>query len=108
MEIFDLNPPLVELSFEEASTIKGGAKVVLYENINFGGKSSRATRSSSYVGYDWNDETSSIIITGGTWRFYTDANYTGSSKDLGPGYYSWVENFGIANDTISSIKLIAS
>ncbi|MBN3941543.1 MAG: beta/gamma crystallin-related protein [Nostoc sp.] len=109
MKIVDTNPLFVELSFEEASTIKGGALVVLRENIDYGGKTLvKATRSVSYVGSDANDETSSIIITGGTWRFYADANYKGSYKDLGPGYYPWVENFGIPNDTISSLKLIAS
>ncbi len=110
MKIFDINPLYVELSFEEASTIQGGAKAILYENINFGGKSYRTGSRSNYpyVGDDWNDETSSIVITGGTWRFYADANFRGSFKDLGPGHYSWVENFGIANDTISSLKLIAS
>ncbi|MBN4004292.1 beta/gamma crystallin-related protein [Nostoc sp. LPT] len=108
MKIVDTNHLFVELSFEEASTIKGGAKVLLRENIDYGGKTFSATRSRPYVGDDFNDETSSIIITGGTWRFYADANYTGSFKDLGPGYYPWVENFGITNDTISSLKLIAS
>ncbi|MBE9107534.1 beta/gamma crystallin family protein [Nostoc cf. edaphicum LEGE 07299] len=108
MKIYDINPLCVELSFEEAATIKGKAQVLLRKDIDFRGETFSATRSRSYVGDDFNDETSSIIITGGTWRFYEDANYTGSSKQLGPGYYSWVENFGITNDTISSIKLIAS
>ncbi|MEH2260165.1 beta/gamma crystallin-related protein [Nostoc sp.] len=110
MKIFDINPLYVELSFEEASTIKGGAKAVLFEDIDFRGKSySTGARSDyPYVGDDFNDEASSILITGGTWRFYADANFTGSFKDLGPGSYSWVENFGITNDTISSFKLIES
>ncbi|MEH2255765.1 beta/gamma crystallin-related protein [Nostoc sp.] len=108
MKIFDINPLFVELSFEEASTIQGGAQVLLRQDINYGGKGFSATRSRPYVGSDFNDETSSIIITGGTWRFYADANYRGSYKDLGPGSYPWVENFGITNDTISSLKLIAS
>jgi len=98
-------PAFTELDDETGAAIGGGA-VVLYNAVNFGGDSLTRYTSTPYVGDKFNDKASSIVITSGTWRFYDGANYTGRSKELRPGRYSWVENFGITNDTISSFKKI--
>ncbi len=66
-----------------------------------------------YLGDTWNDQTSSIIINHGIWRFYENANYNengnhpGYEVTLGPGRYEWVETYGIRNDSLSSVKLIS-
>jgi Peptidase inhibitor family I36 len=36
----------------------------------------------TWVGSDWNDTISSIIVVSGTWQFYTDANYGGEHSNL--------------------------
>jgi Beta/Gamma crystallin len=85
-------------------------EVVLYKDANFGGDSWRTNLGYSYVGDSWNDTISSMIVVSGTWQFWRDGNYQGVGDQpwiLGPGYYSWVENVGIPNDTISSFLPIA-
>jgi len=59
----------------------------------------------SYVGDDWNDKISSVVITSGTWQFFEHAGFAGASTIVGPGYYKFVEDpqFNMQNDTISSI-----
>lgn len=106
MKIIDIKSISSVLSFEEAAAIKGGAQLTIYEHINYGGASLSTQFNSSYVGNDWNDKTSSIYISSGTWRFYEHAGYQGNYTDLGPGAYSWVEDIGIPNDSISSFKVV--
>ena len=81
-------------------------KVLLYNDIDFGGGHFGVSKATPYVGDYWNDRVSSIKVLSGTWRFYQDANYGGRYWDLGPGDYNWVEDEGIPNDVISSLKPI--
>jgi hypothetical protein len=62
----------------------------------------------SYVGDDWNDSISSVIVLSGTWQFFENAGFNGASTTVGPGWYTWVENpqFNMQNDSISSILCI--
>ncbi len=62
----------------------------------------------SYVGDNWNDKISSVIILSGTWQFFENAGFTGASTTVGPGFYKFVEDrqFNMQNDTISSILCI--
>ena len=102
-------PAFTELDDETGAAI-GGGEVVLYDAVNLDDRHYRTFTSNTntpYVGDRFNDKTSSILITSGTWRFYDGANYTGFHKDLKPGRYPWVQNVGITNDTISSFKKIA-
>jgi hypothetical protein len=58
----------------------------------------------------WTERISSVIVISGTWQFYSGPNYTGvRSLEVGPGYYSYVENsnFLIPNDSITSFKVIS-
>jgi hypothetical protein len=68
----------------------------------------------TYVGDDWNDTISSVIILSGQWQFFENAtNFNdgqgGASVTLGPGYYSYVEDsaFNMANDSISAILCVS-
>jgi hypothetical protein len=88
-------------------------EVVVYSDSNFGGDEWRTNLDWTFVGSDWNDEISSIIVVSGTWVFYSGANYTIDysvgwpvSAPLTPGYYPWVEAEPviISNDSISSFK----
>ncbi|WP_183580476.1 beta/gamma crystallin-related protein [Mucilaginibacter sp. X5P1] len=83
-------------------------EVVVYWDVNFGGADFRTNLNVNYIGDAWNDQVSSFIIVSGMWQFYKDANFiTPVGGVLGPGYYSWVENYGIPNDCISSYKCVA-
>ena len=58
-----------------------------------------------YVGDDWNDKISSVVVVSGTWQFFEHAGFGGASTIVGPGYYQFVEDpqFNFQNDSISSI-----
>jgi hypothetical protein len=85
-------------------------EVVVYWDANWGGANFRTNLDINYVGDDWNDQISSIVVVSGTWQFFEHANYGGAASNLlGPGYYSFVENsdVNIANDSISSFKIVS-
>jgi Beta/Gamma crystallin len=84
------------------------AIVTLFNDINFGGDALGSdTDIFDLSATRFNDLASSIVITEGTWTFCTDANLQGACTVLGPGSYSWVEDFGIPNDTISSFRRVS-
>jgi hypothetical protein len=59
-------------------------------------------------GVSWNDQVSSFVILSGTWQFFVDVDFgRQQGGDLGPGSYSWIEDYGMDNDAISSVKLIS-
>lgn len=85
-------------------------EIVVYQDANWGGAEWRTNLDYSYVGDGWNDTISSIIVVSGTWQFFEHANFGGAtSNQLGPGYYSFVENreVNIANDSISSFLVVS-
>jgi len=84
-------------------------EVVVYWDINFGGADWRTNLDWSYVGDNWNDQISSVIVISGTWQFFENSNYGGAAVTVGPGYYSFVENpaFNMANDSISSFRVVS-
>jgi hypothetical protein len=105
--IQDLNQfaELQELSNETAATVQGGAAMHLYRHANFvdqlgafDGGGLRTLSSNA------NNQTSSIVINSGRWRFYNlpGWNVAGGYIDLGPGRY----NLRRFNDKISSFKRI--
>jgi hypothetical protein len=91
-------------SFKEAVNL---AHLILYENLNFQGRYKDVFQSQQSLG-DFNRLTSSIVIREGHWQFFTGANFQGQTgpSTLGPGTYHRVEDVGIRNDTISSVKLV--
>ncbi|MEH2361748.1 beta/gamma crystallin-related protein [Nostoc sp.] len=107
MNKIELNPHLQEISCENAAIIQGGGVVTLYNDVNYGGDALGSDTDISDLSQTaYNDKASSIYITQGTWAFYTDANYQGTSVALNPGAYNWVENVGLPNDSISSFRRI--
>ena len=64
------------------------------------------TKTTPYVGDDFNDRTSSIIVEPCAF-IYSDPDYNGVQCTLGPGRYDVDDlgNLGIANDAISSLRV---
>jgi hypothetical protein len=88
----------------------GLPEVVVFSESSFGGDEWRTNLNFSWVGSDWNDAISSIIVISGTWQFYGDAGFSGTySRPLSPGYYPFVQDdfVNIRNDSISSFKCIS-
>jgi hypothetical protein len=53
----------------------------------------------------FNDIVSSFVILEGRWKFYRDTDYKIPYDGIfGPGLYRWVEDFGIKNDDMSSLR----
>jgi len=95
------------------------AEIVLYVDSNFGGMHTHLYGTTadftklalggvgSGVNGTWNDKVSSFVITSGHWQAFRDVNFqVPQGQVLGPGLYSFVEPFGIDNDSMSSIKLV--
>jgi hypothetical protein len=81
--------------------------VHLWKDINLQGDSITAYGSVAYVGDDFNDQASSIVIERGYWNFYVDINYMyQTGPTLGPGEYDNVTDYCIQNDAISSFKFV--
>ena len=88
------------------------AEIILFEHKNFHGAHKHLYDSENNMNAAddsfFNDKVSSFVITGGVWKFFRDANFTGpGSNSLGPGRYNWVESVGIPNDSVSSIQRVA-
>lgn len=88
-------------------------EVVVYKDSNFNNNSDWRFNlppgwGYSYVGDDWNDTISSVVVISGTWQFFEHAGFNGAFTTVGPGYYKFVEDpqFNMQNDTISSILCI--
>ena len=54
-----------------------------------------------------NDKISSFVVLLGNWKLYRHANYnTAYNQTFGPGEYSWVGNYDVENDQVSSLKCV--
>ncbi len=104
------------------------AEIILYVDENFGGLhthfwgneehfTQRALLGSGVGNGNWNDVVSSFVIISGYWQFFKDEGFQTQqgignnaagypSGTFGPGQYSWVQDWGIDNDSLSSIKLV--
>ncbi|MDZ8263329.1 beta/gamma crystallin-related protein [Nostoc sp. ChiQUE01b] len=116
---FEAISSIKELNDEDAATCSGGVAytgsgdpdVILYRDVQFAGSNPLRVNASPgdglrYVGNDFNDLTSSLVIIRGTWAFYRDANFTTYQTTLGPGIYS-IPPSGIANDSLSSLYRVS-
>jgi hypothetical protein len=53
----------------------------------------------------WGNSISSMVILSGTWEFFDDEGFTGTSMGtLGPGSYADVTKHGLKNNSISSVR----
>jgi hypothetical protein len=98
-----------DLSCDAAANVQGGAAMTLYRHANRGGDvlgsfdGGGLRRMSSNA----NDQTSSVTITEGKWKFYDQSNwidipFVNDSVVLGAGTY----NFVGLNDKISSFRRV--
>lgn len=103
-------PGVTDINDSAAANCNGGAAdVELFRDVNFGGDIvdiNRDRRNLKKEGLNFNDQTSSIKINEGTWQFFDPSDYRGEPVTLGPGEYSWVEDYGLKNDTLSSLRRI--
>jgi hypothetical protein len=96
-----------ELSNETAAAVQGGGRALeVFRHANFGDKLGEFDWGSSKLNSNANNQISSMVIHRGSWRFYDGYYYTFRLGELGPGRYSFVENVGIRNDAISSIRRV--
>jgi len=85
------------------------AEIILFENGNFHGKHRHVYTTETNLNHNddnsFNDKTSSIVVLEGNWRLYRNADLNiPYAPVLGPGLYSFVGNFDIENDQISSLQ----
>jgi hypothetical protein len=85
----------------------GGARAVLYENRDFGGRSlvidGNVLRDLANSGF--NDRASSLRVEQGYWMFCSDANFEGQCQTFGPGDYPQLPR--ALNNRISSGRRIS-
>ena len=104
------------LSVEYKVFETGYGGVILFEHRDFYGASLRVDNSlGTLVPSGFNDKASSIVVLNGKWIFYKDINFsspytTGGNVAimLERGMYPWVNDKGILNDDISSLRAIRS
>ena len=92
-------------------------RILLFEDRNFGGRVKDIENAhpdlSLINDLNFDERTSSLAILSGNWCFYQSPRFEDpfmhGSKPLvlGPGSYDWVENFGIKNDDISSLRAVS-
>ncbi len=84
----------------------GAARIVLFENDGFNGRTFRASNSVSNLGQtDFNDRASSVVVDGGRWQICSDAFFGGQCVTLGPGRYPSLRDIGL-NDKVSSVRAL--
>jgi len=56
----------------------------------------------------WNNSISSMVILSGRWEFFDEENFQGAKMgELGPGMYLRVQDHGLKDNSISSIRLVS-
>ncbi|MEI2582668.1 beta/gamma crystallin-related protein [Scytonema sp. PRP1] len=106
----NINDPSVyfeDFSPDEASAIRGGADLELYNGDNFRGLLVGTNTSIRNVGDTANDLTTSAKVKRGTWRLWTGQNFTGTSRLVGVGNYpNLYFDVGLPNDSITSVERV--
>ena len=64
-----------------------GCRVQLYEDTHFKGARWSTTNGWAAVGWEFNDQISSIKVKSGVWQFFKDANFQQQIETLFPGSY---------------------
>lgn len=85
--------------------------VILYRDVNFQGMHKHVFNSEDNLNADgdsnFNDGVSSLVVLAGNWKFYRNSGFDDDYPVvLGPGLYSWVENFSIRNNDMSSLQVV--
>ena len=92
-------------------------RILLFEDRNFGGRVRDIENAhpdlSTINDLNFDERASSFAILSGNWCFYQNPRFADPFMHgnkpliLGPGSYNWVEDFGIKNDDISSLKVVS-
>jgi len=91
-------------------------RILLFKDRNFDGTSIDIEKGvpdlSMYSEGNFDECTSSFAVLSGKWCFYREPRFKNPFKRgnkpliFGPGSYGWVEDFGIKDDEISSLKVV--
>ena len=84
--------------------VPSGMRVVLYEHADFRGVSKRIQDNTPWIGKEFNDKVSSIIVRELRAEIYEHANFKGRKQVLGPGRFN-IGDLTIGNDTLSSLRV---
>lgn len=87
-----------------AVKVPDGFIVTLYENSDFTGSKRVLDQDVSFLN-DFNDLTSSVVISEDKVTLYKDAYYSGPSVKLGVGSYTFSDFGNIGDDAISSLRV---
>jgi hypothetical protein len=85
------------------------SQIIIFNNADFSGTALLVNdRIASLGRFDLNDRVSSFIILSGTWKFYAGPDFRDAiDLTFGPGQYNWVEDVGIPNDQVSSLRAVS-
>jgi Beta/Gamma crystallin len=90
---------------EAASSSAPAAQIVAFDNEEFLGDHVHIFGNMKDLG-KWGNSISSMVILSGTWEFFDDEDFTGTSMGtLGPGTYADVTKHGLKNNSVSSVWL---
>jgi Beta/Gamma crystallin len=90
---------------EAASSSAPAAQIVAFDNEDLLGDHVHIFGNMKDLG-KWGNSISSMVILSGTWEFFDDEDFTGTSMGtLGPGTYADVTKHGLKNNSVSSVRL---
>jgi hypothetical protein len=82
-------------------------QIIAFDGDNFTGDHTHLVGDMKRLG-KWENSISSMIILSGTWEFFDDDDFAGTSMaKLEPGMYPKVTDKGIKDNSISSIRLVS-
>ena len=85
-----------------------GGRIVAFENEDFLGDHLHLFGTMKDLG-KWGNSISSLVILSGTWEFFDDEHFTGTSMGTPrPGTYADVTKHGLKHNSISSVRLAKS
>jgi uncharacterized protein YcfJ len=88
------------------ATTAAMAQITLYEDPNFGGRSTTANGNVSNLrSTDFNDRASSVVVRSQRWEVCVDQRFQGRCTVLRPGQYASLEAMGL-DDQISSVRMV--
>lgn len=90
---------------ETPQPIAPSNSITLYKNANYDHLLKTVYGDTPHLS-NLNDKVSSCIVHGGTWILYEDGNFKGHSSVLGPGRYPHSKDMHLANDELSSLRLL--
>jgi hypothetical protein len=81
------------------------AEIVAFDNEGLLGDHTHIFGNTTDLG-KWGNSISSMVILSGRWEFFDEENFKGTRTELGPGVYVKVQERGINDNSISSMRLI--